>query len=430
MRTWTKPAELAAPRLRGELEISLTCRFISPVFGGGVDPKLPDPVTPVRASAIRGHLRFWWRATHADLSLDELRARELALFGGVHGDTPRVSAVSICVAKQPPVAKRIPVFVQGNAFKLVDDRLGALAYGAFPLRGSDPAKTHGVLFVYDAPFDIALRARAVEGVDVHRELDRALWAWLHFGGLGARTRRGFGAVELVPAPGWTLKGIGEGWPTERRRPSPEWATLQADPTSVVRARSTRQTGREAQELLLDLLRRMRQGDLGRKQNHPRPGRSYWPEPDAIRKIYGVESGRHATPIHTPRIDKFPRAAFGAPIIFHFKSEPGEREPPDSTLAPARRVSESGNDRLKPFGRLASPLVLRPHASGGGRYEAMALHLAHPSPEKWVLLARKDIKAEVAETLEANEARRVKPLLVNGRSYTDPIAAYLAYLATI
>lgn len=167
---------------------------------------------------------------------------------------------------------------------------------------------------------------------------------------------------------------------------------------------------------------MRQGDLGRKPNKPRPGRSYWPEPSAIRQIYRMTTGRHGDPIPDPRVDKFPRAGFGAPIIFHFKTEPGEREPPDTTLVP---VSQG-----KALSRLASPLVLRPHAAGG-RYETLALWLDHPEPAGWALLERKTIKqGGLSVELTDREAQAIKPLNIDGATHQDAVAAYLAHLKSL
>ena len=51
-------------------------KVITPLFGGGVDPAKADPVTVVRATEIRGHLRFWWRATRGgqfEGNLDKMR---------------------------------------------------------------------------------------------------------------------------------------------------------------------------------------------------------------------------------------------------------------------------------------------------------------------------------------------------------------------
>ena len=38
-------------------------RIITPLYGGGVTPNEADPITVVRATEVRGHLRYWWRAT-------------------------------------------------------------------------------------------------------------------------------------------------------------------------------------------------------------------------------------------------------------------------------------------------------------------------------------------------------------------------------
>src|SRR5579862_2869390 len=42
---------------------SYVIKVVTPLFGGGVDPGENDPHTLIRGTAIRGHLRFWWRAT-------------------------------------------------------------------------------------------------------------------------------------------------------------------------------------------------------------------------------------------------------------------------------------------------------------------------------------------------------------------------------
>lgn len=40
-----------------------TIEVITPLFGGGVEVGVNDPVTLICPSSIRGLLRFWWRAT-------------------------------------------------------------------------------------------------------------------------------------------------------------------------------------------------------------------------------------------------------------------------------------------------------------------------------------------------------------------------------
>jgi CRISPR-associated protein Cmr1 len=426
MRTWKKPEgwdaslDAKAPRQGGratEQVIRLTCKLITPVMGGGVVPKKFDPQTPIRVPSIRGQLRFWWRATHRELSLEDLRERESKLFGGVHGKVAQPSAVTLHVLAQPGLPQKRPVFQDGDAFKLHLKASEALAYGAFPLRGLDAAKVHDVLWEYREPFTLELRFPAQ-----HRgELERALWAWLHFGGLGARTRRGFGAVELVQTTDFQLESLEDGW---RRLGTgqPQWPVLPAfGETRRWRRGNPLDKADAAHEQLLRLLRLIRQGEEGRTPRQPRPGRSFWPEPDALRRIYRITQGPHAKPIHDPHIDVFPRAAFGAPIIFHFKTERGgPPEPTDSTLVPA-------TERGEPLGRFASRLILRPHAEGG-RYRPLAVALDHPKPGSWALLERTRTKErKLRVELEPAEAARIKSLQVDGATYRDPIEAYLARL---
>jgi CRISPR-associated protein Cmr1 len=357
--------------------------------------------------------------------------------------------VQIRVIRQAKAPTKLEIFKQGDAFRLIDDRLKALAYGAFPLRGTDAAKKHGMLWQYDDSFELELRVRppvteTKEGAlvshsnhtkELLEDLHRALWAWLHFGSLGGRTRRGFGAIKLENATGFELKSIKDGWPDASGRKEVEWPVLPASSNAVVFAATPFSRGKDAQELLLGLLHRMRQGDLGRTPSSPRPGRSKWPEPDAIRDRYKITSGRHGKPIHSPRIDVFPRAAFGAPVIFHFKTEPGEREPPDTTLLPYLVQPENTKKPEKVLHRMASSLLLRPHHEPGGMVRPMALRLDHPKPHGWGLAERTrgpEIKLDyrVRNELEDHHAAQIDPLNLDGKITTDPVDNYLKRLAKL
>src|SRR5262249_29154025 len=53
------PAVHAPGRLTHDYRI----RLITPMFGGGIVPGEIDRTDPIRGTAIRGHLQFWWRAT-------------------------------------------------------------------------------------------------------------------------------------------------------------------------------------------------------------------------------------------------------------------------------------------------------------------------------------------------------------------------------
>ena len=61
------PPKLDPSELIGKIEATESqwqtykCKLVTPMYGGGVEPGVVDKEMPIRASAIRGQLRFWWR---------------------------------------------------------------------------------------------------------------------------------------------------------------------------------------------------------------------------------------------------------------------------------------------------------------------------------------------------------------------------------
>ena len=57
--------------------ITFECETITPIFLAGADGQTPE----LRAPSIKGALRFWWRAMNGHLPLKEMHAREGKIFG-------------------------------------------------------------------------------------------------------------------------------------------------------------------------------------------------------------------------------------------------------------------------------------------------------------------------------------------------------------
>jgi CRISPR-associated protein Cmr1 len=388
-----------------------TYEFLTPVFGGGVevqDHRKPfDPRTPIRVASVRGQLRFWWRACNPRCctTIDDLRAKEAAVFGS----TEQASALAISVTQQPGNPSPFPVLEGAFGAK---QGLREIAYGAFPLRDAGRANNHGVLHEYHGSWQLTFTYPESVRLDV----EAALWAWAHFGGLGGRTRRGFGAIAQTSPQ---LRSIDDAWAEYVSGLEVEWPHVQADRAKWLRCGHPKSDGLEAQKALLGKLQRLRQGPPGRKPspesgggNHP--GRSYWPEADAIRKLTNRRANQHRQQVTNP--DTFPRAAFGMPIIFHFKDQ---GDPHDSTLVPA------GNK-----GRLSSPLILRPHRRPDGRVEPLALVLGHPAPVGYELKwgnATHPVRADLtrAEAQGMGVGGRPSPMkTISGQFLTDPLERFL------
>jgi CRISPR-associated protein Cmr1 len=366
-----------------------------------------DPITPLRTAAIRGHLRFWWRACcgRRFASPEEMRQAEASIWGAAS----KPGAVSLRLEDAHFDAKDFKVFdMQERNGKfypraLKGEGLHEIAYGAFPLQpkaGQETLLQPGCLHVFQGSARLVLNTPSEFAQDVRA----ALRAWLAFGGIGGRTRRGFGAVAATDSadPAIVLKDLGQ-----------------------VQLRTSKQTFRQATDALafgLGALQRFRQGaNAGRNPQSDttskKPaGRSRWPEPDTIRHLTGHSSRRHRE--RQVWGNKFPRAAFGMPIIFHF-SDQRDGDPADTTLKP--RDAE----------RMASPLILRPYRLKDGMFGCLALVLqADPLRGVDMVLEEKREGQQEGRTwsvqteLTAKEIQAIKPL--GGKP--DPLSAFLDFFA--
>jgi CRISPR-associated protein Cmr1 len=402
------------------VEDERTYRFLTYVFGGGVKVdgarKDFDERTPIRVPSIRGQLRFWWRAVNPSkcVELKKLHARESEIFGSTSSPSPLVITVKL----QPRLPRRVE-FLEGK-FKA---KWGYenIAYGAFPLRDTDGNINHGVLHDYqEQKWTILLRYPRQHEEDVRA----ALWAWAHFGGLGGRTRRGFGAIEEVDTQAMS-PSIDDGWARYVSGEAVAWPHIpKLAKHGLVISSALCSDGKQALDFLLRAMRELRQGQIGRKyvDGSNTPARSYWPEADAIRGLTGERLPKHKERLS--QSNKFPRAAFGLPIIFQFKDKVSSKtpigDPRDTTLTP------------KDKNRLASRLILRPHRAPNGDVKAAALVLDHPPVGRIVLSGKALRSPESVETgiHGAEEARsmsgkgRPSPLTKGDAVFGDPIDRYL------
>jgi len=402
-------------------------RLITPLFGGGVEPGRCDPVTVVRAGEIRGHLRFWWRAARGGQfsgNLAQMKEAEDALWGAAgneQGGGP--SKVEVVVHKPAQNQRGRPFIAQNHKGKEVPigkpDSL--YSYVAFPLRD-----TPELPVLENVAFSLTITFPKENDEDV----ESALWAWETFGGVGARTRRGCGALQLTQINDTEITTI----PTDELRQSifdglqthvvagtwpPDVPHLLQQPTSdwIRVLPFPNQSAMDAWVELFSTLKDFR-------QQRPRGrGRNRWPEPDAIRNLTGRAHSRHRQPINSIR--KFPRAAFGLPIMFEFKRDDQRDGDPRGKNELCGR---SHNDRVK-YERLASPLLLRPMASINGAVGlALLLHGTH-LPDKLVLNTEKGEKS-VSALLSEAEAQSIREAETNAPllgAETNVLRAFLNYL---
>ncbi len=344
------PAVRSSGRVTREIQISL----ITPLFGGGAEPGKTDGDFPIRGTSIRGQLQFWWRATRGArfTSHQDLFDPHAKIWGRIERASP------------------VEVIIGDVKVKPAQSCASPLPYVLFSFQGKQPASRNGdpeeapASSIESASFTLRLRYPEEFSEDV----ETAVWAWVNFGGLGARTRRGCGALlckELAPKDAsdledWFKSGVFKGGGTVR-----EWPTM---PDALL-VGNQEQAPIDAWKKVIGCLQKFRQGEgLGRNTGSgKRAGRSRWPEPETIRRVTKRRSSQHARLAHVPD-DAFPRAEFGLPIVFHFQ---GQGEPPDTVLYPSRGPGGEARERM------ASPLILKPLALADGKAVPLIMRLVTP-----------------------------------------------------
>jgi len=195
---------------------TLTVECITPCFLAGADQ---GGTAEWRAASVRGQLRWWFRAVAGGLFSGNLqRVRELE--SSVFGSTERAAALLVRTLGAPraeqargmgsygrPLTGRGLAALWGDSSQATIDRLTLstrdhpdiatnplhyLAYG--PVTGRDcnrsflpPETTAQLLLGWDP-------SRCAEPALGEQLLGLALWAWLYLGGLGSRSRKGYGSL--------------------------------------------------------------------------------------------------------------------------------------------------------------------------------------------------------------------------------------------
>jgi CRISPR-associated protein Cmr1 len=171
---------------------------ITPMFGGSAETRQVDPNHPIRAASVRGHLRFWWRATvGAQCStLQELFDKESELWGNTkkHGKVRvEVEVTDIGTPVKPSSLGRAKGSPAQN---------GPLeGYFVHPFRENKTERKDeapglvGVSFTVRLTFLYAAEDALTE--EQEQQVKTSVRAWVAFGGVGARTRRGCGALTVT-----------------------------------------------------------------------------------------------------------------------------------------------------------------------------------------------------------------------------------------
>ena len=181
---------------------SLEVRFkvVTPCFLGGHGHQ-----AELRLPSIKGVLRFWWRAiTYARMAeanrdgiIERLASEERCLFGSSGTGQSRLIMSLDADAAKPHVLKKCTI-LEDERGATVGAGARYLGYGmmaAFPSRDKGTEAGQLTRSCLAAPFDVSLRIGARETRSL-QAITPALRLFGMLGGLGSKSRKGYGSVNL------------------------------------------------------------------------------------------------------------------------------------------------------------------------------------------------------------------------------------------
>lgn len=376
---------------------------VTPLFLGGADP---SACAELRPPSIKGVLRWWYRALHPKLNHFE----EAEIFGGT-GEGQGQASFFIVV---PP----------GGALRVVkplEDRswsaeMAYLGYGLIRLPTRDE-RDRGVRgFLNDRPyiapgqhFDIELRFRETDSTrkgSAKREVLNALWALVYFGGLGSRSRRGWGSLRTVQVEGtvpddclWALDGedyvkcVQEILGRFKSDPPAQHTSFSRDARLFIKtvdgnwSAALAEAGRSLKEA---------------RTNHPRPSRLYGTDRELVATFLRSCEPAFSDPAQqaTAQLARAPRrAVFGLPHNYFFRSRFDAHQRPE--IAEFDALGPRGEQRE--ITRRASPLLFHVAAVSRERHTILALFLPTASflPGGAVIRGTARTKDESTEDLKVS-----------------------------
>lgn len=186
-------------------------------------PTEEDIECDLRPATLRGLLRWWWRTMHVGyVDVPTLRAMEAAIWGS----TERAAAVRVTVErmkKSPPAPFRPSEIVRQSGLMPPDDERNKTTQGIqYISYGMEEEGYNRYYLGPQSSWRISIvAAPSLRPETKNKSSDRllpstndtsllidqakaALWLLTHFGGVGAKSRKGFGSLESTGLKDWNL----------------------------------------------------------------------------------------------------------------------------------------------------------------------------------------------------------------------------------
>lgn len=179
--------------------IEATYRVVTPLFCAGIDPSHAE----LRLPSFKGVLRFWWRAlawSRCGGDLKQIKQEEDTLFGSTESGQSRVLMRLVPPLRLATVPIGTILTKSDSNTRVVGEGARYLGYGVMEAFGSKNKRTKAGQLTracYRPPveFTVQLRTRALDRESLD-SLKNALTAVGVLGGMGAKSRKGYGSLVV------------------------------------------------------------------------------------------------------------------------------------------------------------------------------------------------------------------------------------------
>lgn len=200
--SWSR---VLATKELGEFKEDL--KLVTPAFLAG--PYQDGSDCDLRAATLRGLLRWWWRTLHTGyLDVATLRSLEAAVWGDTKQGSPITLQLCPKKAVQPQLFDRKAILHdlypnhRGGSFTNM-----GLTYHSYGMDEEDKERRHFIEPGMSWHLTVRARGTKIFGrqIDAGTLLDQArsaLWLLCHLGGVGSKSRKGFGSMADLSTWTW------------------------------------------------------------------------------------------------------------------------------------------------------------------------------------------------------------------------------------
>jgi len=162
-------------RYRGIEEKSYELEVVTPMFLGGANEYKAE----LRIPSIKGMLRFWWRALYGTDDLEQTKNKESAIFGSTDYKSPTTI-----------ILKNQNIIISDE--KLDKNNFSIYEYLAYGYKDKNIIKSH-----IEPESSFSIKLSTLKDDSKQKEIDCVINVWCNFGGLGSKSRNGFGSLKII-----------------------------------------------------------------------------------------------------------------------------------------------------------------------------------------------------------------------------------------